>query len=191
MTVWTGRELIVAGGSTENGKVLRDGAAYFPATNKWRRLPTMPQPRSGSTLVWDGREVLFLGGNEGGFGLPDRTGLAYSPTASRWRVLPAMHYRRKGFAAVWTGRDVLVWGGLSGQPGHWTAPARGEAYDPATGRWLLMPVGPLHSRMVTAAVWTGRQLIVWGGFIEHPGSTTEFLDGAAFTPSPPPPGSRR
>ena len=41
---WTGKELVVAGGITDDPtyKVFRDAAAYNPATGKWRKLPNMP-----------------------------------------------------------------------------------------------------------------------------------------------------
>ena len=63
---WTGKELVVAGGTfrTAGGAVKgsRSGAAYNPATRTWRRLPLMPRGRYGAHAVWDGKEVLFLGG---------------------------------------------------------------------------------------------------------------------------------
>jgi hypothetical protein len=75
---------------------------------------------------------------------------------------------RSGFAAVWTGRYALVWGGLSGRPFTWQPPAHGEAYNPAVNHWAALPGSPLHGRAYPTAVWTGRQMIVWGGSI--PGS---------------------
>ena len=180
---WTGKELVVAGGlSQPNGgtvKAFRDGAAYNPATRTWRKLAPMPLGRSDATAVWDGREILFLGGRTG-----DRLakrGMAYNPATNRWRWLPEMAYPRSGFAAVWTGRHVLVWGGLTaaGVP-----PPHGEAFDPATSRWTALPPAPLHGRIVSAAVWTGRQMIVWGGYTTGKSAST-YLDGAAFTPRAP------
>ena len=40
---------------------------------------------------------------------------------------------------------------------------------------------PLHGRVVSAAAWTGRRMIVWGGYT----ASRTFLDGAAFTPRTP------
>ena len=178
---WTGRELVVAGGlSQPNGvtvKAVRDAAAYNPVTRAWRKLAPMPLGRSGATAVWDGKEILFLGGKTGNR-LATR-GMAYNPATNRWRWLPKMAYPRSGFAAVWTGRHVLVWGGLTAAG---TPPPHGEAFDPATSRWTALPPAPLHGRIVSAAVWTGRQMIVWGGYSVK-GRT--FLDGAAFSPRAP------
>lgn len=145
----------------------------------------MPEPRSGGTAVWDGKEVLFLGGDKtSGGSQPVLRGMAYNPATNRWRMLPPMQFRRQGFAAVWTGHQVLVWGGLSGHAGSWVIPPHGEAFNPATSRWAALPAAPLHGRMVAVAVWTGRRMIVWGGEIPGKGGAT-FVDGAAFTPSAP------
>ena len=47
------------------------------------------------------------------------------------------------------------------------------AYNPATGKWRKLPL----PRRAFAALWTGHQMIVWGGY-----TTTSYFDGAAFTP---------
>ena len=180
---WTGRELIVAGGSgTGTVKTFRDGAAWNPATRTWRTIAPMPAGRTGATAVWDGTELILIGGRAGS-GAASRLAaipLAYNPATDRWRWLPKMPYPRSGFGAVWTGRQVLVWGGLTaaGIP-----PPHGQAYNPAAGRWTALPPAPLRGRADPVMAWTGRRMIVWGGSA----SGRHFTDGAAFTP--PPPGS--
>jgi hypothetical protein len=182
MGAWTGKVLVVAGGFSRAGQFFRGAAAYNPVTNTWRRLAPMPLPRAGGTALWDGTEVLVLGGTGAAGAQPALSAMAYNPAANRWRLLPPMRYRRQGFAAVWTGRQVLVWGGLAGHPGAFVIPPSGEAYDPAANRWAALPASPLQGRMVAASAWTGREMIVWGGYI--PGTRT-FLDGAAFPPRTP------
>jgi Kelch motif len=185
---WTGKELVVAGGvSQPNGrtvKAFRDAAAYNPVTRTWRKLAPMPLGRSDATPVWDGREILFLGGRTGN--RLAAYGMAYNPATNRWRWLPRMQYPRSGFAAVWTGRHVLVWGGLTaaGIP-----PPHGEAFDPATSRWTALPIAPLHGRVVSAAAWTGRQMIVWGGYIKGKNTRSTFLEVRHSRPSHPPSGA--
>jgi hypothetical protein len=173
---WTGRDLVVAGGFTfrpdDTFKPFRDAASYNPSTRKWRKLPPMPRRRWGATAVWDGKEILFIGGFTGTPRQLAVHGMAYNPATNRWRWLPKMAYTRSGFAAVWTGRQMLVWGGLTAAN---TAPAYGEAYNPATNAWTVLPAAPLRGRAAPVAVWTGRQLIVWGG--------SGFTDGAAYTPA--------
>jgi hypothetical protein len=176
MGAWTGRVLVVAGGFTFNGgqRFFRDAAAYNPASNTWRKLPAMPQARASGTAVWDGREVLFLGGSRPGANGPAGRGMAYNPATNRWRLLPAMQFARFGFAVVWTGRHVLVWGGVTGAG---IPPPHGEAYNPGTNSWTALPPAPLRGRPGPTVVWTGHSMIVWGG--------GQFTDGAIFTPRKP------
>jgi hypothetical protein len=85
---------------------------------------------------------------------------------------------------VWTGRELLVWGGHSGQ--H-DAVVRGDgaAYDPSRRSWRQLPPAPLTPRTGMAATWTGRELIIWGGY-DHlskpPGGLHVAGDGAAYDP---------
>jgi hypothetical protein len=44
--------------------------------------------------------------------------------------------------------------------------------------WRELPAGPLEPRVNEASVWTGRQLIVWGG--ASPSEPKGFADGAAY-----------
>jgi N-acetylneuraminic acid mutarotase len=134
---WTGQVLVVAGGLKfkpgERQRFFRDAAAYNPASNTWRKLPAMPQARASATAVWDGREVLFLGGFRPRANGPARSGMAYNPATNRWRLLPAMQFARSGFAAVWTGRHVLVWGGRIHHPKTTEFFRDGAAFAPLTG----------------------------------------------------------
>ncbi len=93
-----------------------------------------------------------------------------------------METSRSGFAAVWTGRQVLVWGGYTGSFTTPVIPPHGVAYDPAADRWSALPMSPLHGRNGPTAVWTGHQMIVWGGSINNGLKETDFKDGAAYRP---------
>ncbi|HSO53867.1 MAG TPA: hypothetical protein VL330_14190 [Actinomycetes bacterium] len=99
----------------------------------------------------------------------------------RWRTLPPMTARppgqaarRSGQAVVWTGQELLVWGGLSRDP--FRTRADGAAYDPRTGRWAPLPDAPEGQWLQgdhQQAVWTGREMLVWGGLtIPDPTATT-------------------
>jgi hypothetical protein len=181
MGAWTGTELVVAGGESgpegQQPALLGSAAAYNPATRAWRQLPPMPVPTAGATAVWDGTEVLFIAGTTPAQS-PSAGGQAYNPATNTWRQLPAMPFSRADFAAVWTGSQVLVWGGVTGSSPASPVPPHGEAYDPATNQWTALPEAPLTGRAFPTAVWTGSQLIVWGG-----DTTSEnYTDGAAYTP---------
>lgn len=52
--------------------------------------------------------------------------------------------------------------------------------DARPGRWRVVPRSPLTSRSDYAVVWTGSEMIVWGGF---DAADRPQLDGAAFDPA--------
>lgn len=183
--VWTGRELVIAGGFRAEllGVIGRSpytttSAAYAPATGTWRRLPRVPRPRVHPAAVWAGDRVLLLGGLRGGLVTSPvlRTVVSYRPALGAWRPETPAPAGRFSAGWAWTGRMVLGWGGASaysadGDP----VPAwRGLAYTPATGRWATLPRAPIPPRTGPAVFWTGTGLLVWGGDGRR--------DGAVFTP---------
>jgi hypothetical protein len=191
---WTGRELVVVVSGLDPDEkpypaALARAAAYNPKTNSWRRIARPPSLRVGATAVWDGREVLVVGGSAAGLGLdpPTRAGLAYDPTRNVWRRLPPMPSGRASFTAVWAGNRLLLWGGRTdagiGAP---VIPSRGLAYAPAANAWSLLPPAPLTGRLSPTSVWAGHAMIVWGGSRPRQSPATgtrSFTDGAAFTPA--------
>jgi hypothetical protein len=186
---WTGRELLVFVGRFDpNGKPwparFARAAAYNPATDTWRRIAPLPEFRGGASAVWDGRELLVVGG----YGPRPTVGYAYDPSANRWRRLSPTISGRSNAATVWTGKRLLMWGGKTA-PGERVL-ADGVAYDPKTDRWSAIPRSPIPGRLDSTAVWTGRQVVVWGGERGvcapdgvHGCHTKYFADGAAFTPA--------
>ena len=142
------------------------GSASALAHGHWSVLARSPLgTRYGSTFVWDGRELLELGGTAGGRlgGAPSDGGAAYNPTKHRWRrvanapaaVLPA------GAASVWTGREVFIFGRPT-LPNETSTNVAG-LYDPATNRWTVTakaPVGPFVNQ--ATALWTGKRVILAG-----------------------------
>jgi hypothetical protein len=181
---WTGRELVVVVGKLDpDGKPwpagLARAAAYNPATNTWRRIAPLPASRDGASAVWDGHELLVVGGATGK--LTPGAGFAYDPASNRWRPLASMGSGRTGALAVWTGDRLLLWGGKNGAG---KPLATGLAYDRGANRWSPLPHAPLSSRIEAAAVWTGRSLVLWGGV---PTKTWgKFAaGGAVFTPATP------
>lgn len=96
---------------------------------------------------------------------------------------------RSGAVSAWTGSELLVWRGDGAFADVCTvvggvtrcgeqAPADGAAYDPATDTWRMLPPAPVDQdqgdQLNYAGVWTGSELVVWGG----PDGT-----GAAYDPA--------
>jgi hypothetical protein len=192
---WTGTEMIVTGGfsSTDGtaGHVVAatDGAAWNAATNTWHAIAPMPAPLPGQdpTAVWTGHEMLVwssaptdpIDGTHAG-----EVALAYNPTTNTWRTLPPSGLApRTGAIAVWTGKELVVWGGLTSSPGDTPTPPNaygdGARLDPNTGTWQRLPPAPVPARGDATAVWSGHEVLLWGG---ETGSGTEVGKGAAYNP---------
>lgn len=59
--------------------------------------------------------------------------------------------------AAWTGTEFLWWGHAEGTT------LVGAAYDPESATWRRLADAPIRSRDGASVVWTGLELIVWGG----------------------------
>lgn len=84
---WRFQQLCRAGFEPEDAAVL---ATNTPATNRWRRLPSMESGRTGAAAVWTGKRLLVWGGRMAlaGEDVTPPHGLAYDPRANRWSPLP-------------------------------------------------------------------------------------------------------
>jgi hypothetical protein len=121
---------------------------------RWSELPPSPLgERIYPVVAWTGRELLEFGGLIKG-GLAD-DGAAFDPATGRWHRIAGIGSRHLGFADapnVWTGRQLFVSNGLL------TA-----LYNPVTNRWTQTRLpAAMHGLFLTAAVWTGRDVILAG-----------------------------
>jgi len=193
--VFTGDEMIVWGGEDSRTRGLYgDGARYDTARAAWMPMATQgaPAPRRYHTAIWSGTEMLIWGGDRSATsddGLGD--GATYSPAGDRWRALsPAgAPAARWAHTAIWTGRQMIVWGGLGCGRDSGNEPmlcGTGGAYDPAADKWTALAMdGAPSPRAGHAAVWTGQQMIIWGGAATRcgDGSSGACSDGAAYDPA--------
>ena len=77
---------------------------------------------------------------------------------------------------------MLLWGSTAGPAEAPTAD--GLAYAPATDAWRVLPDAPIPSRPYASGVWTGTELLVWGGYdVSTDGHVTGADDGAAYDPA--------
>ncbi len=81
-----------------------------------------------------------------------------------------------------TTASPLVTGPCAGQPPGCGSP-QGSATALAAGRWSRLASGPLSARDGQASVWTGRELLVWGGAAPRGAGVAGLSDGAAYNPS--------
>lgn len=161
--VWTGTEMLVWGGVTGTS----GGYRYDPVANTWKPMSSInaPSPRSGHSAVWTGKEMIVWGGQVGSAYTWLNDGARYDPLTDTWHSLGVGNApeARAGHSAVWSGGRMLIWGGRNGDFAP-TYPAVGGVYDPATDTWSAMSTvdAPL-GRTGQAAVWTGDEMVVWGG----------------------------
>ncbi len=168
--IWTDTEMIIWGGDTAGGPggLADTGARYDPITDTWTstNMTGAPTARQGHTAVWTGTEMIIWGGNDG-TPLTD-TGGIYNPSNDTWTSISTTGAPTARFdhTAVWTGTEMVVWGGdiTIGGGGLTNTGAR---YDPSTDTWTTTSTteGPL-ARTDHTSVWTGTEMVVWGGFAD-------------------------
>jgi N-acetylneuraminic acid mutarotase len=171
--VWTGSEMIVWGGIDVDGRT-NTGGRYAPGSDNWSATSTasgVPEARSGHTTVWTGAEMIVWGGSRASGSSSDNylnTGGRYDPPSDSWTAISTgagVLEPRRSHSAVWTGTEMIVWGGFTYIEGALFYLRTGGRYDPATDSWTATSTGagvPQASEKHTA-IWTGAEMIVWGG----------------------------
>jgi N-acetylneuraminic acid mutarotase len=180
VSVWTGSKFIVWGGY--NGSYVNTGGRYDPATDTWQATTTSgaPTPRSFPAAVWTGTEMIIWGGANATTYFTN--GAIYNPVSNTWRPMSdtGKPSARALPAHVWTGTELLVWGGSDSSGANGT----GGAYNPTTDTWR--PISTVNAPsprtwMFQSSVWTGTEMIVWGG--ANSGLTQTYGDGARYNPT--------
>ncbi|MEM7157847.1 MAG: hypothetical protein AAF799_33715 [Myxococcota bacterium] len=170
--VWTGTEMIVWGGNQrdEDSELLASGGRYDPAHDRWTPTAGGPlSPRDDPTAVWTGTEMIIWGGRTLGMQHVG-SGARYSPYRDAWVLTSTQGAPepREDHTAVWTGTEMIVWGGWSGYDDDRHHHGDGGRYDPETDTWRTMStVGAPEPREDHTAVWTGTEMIVWGGVVHR------------------------
>lgn len=114
---------------------------------------------------------------------PKETDSVLSKLPRGWTELPAPPEARVEAATAWTGDELIVWSGYvySGYSDEVTQ-RDGFSFDARTKTWSRIAQSPLQARSSPASVWTGTELLVWGGARET-GHRAFFADGAAYAPT--------
>ena len=110
-------------------------------------------------IVWGGVDDFFNDLNTGG---------RYNPGTDSWTATttstaPAA---RRSHTAIWTGTEMIVWGGFDDF--NFVDFNTGGRYNPNTNTWTATSTNNVpEARDNHTAVWTGTEMIVWGGFNEE------------------------
>src|SRR5699024_9044825 len=157
-----------------------------PSTDTWVATGTAgaPTPRVSHSVVWTGTEMIVWGGEDGT--LPTNTGGRYNPATDSWTATSTTNApaARGVHTAVWTGSEMIVWGGGPDAAGcviQGTPLNTGGRYNPATDSWTPTSTTNAPSpRAGHSAIWTGSEMIVWGGAT----STNVFFNtGGRYNPA--------
>jgi N-acetylneuraminic acid mutarotase len=166
--VWTGSEMIVWGGGGRSfSSDVNTGGRYNPSTDTWTATSTIntPSARAVHTAVWTGSEMVVWGGMfyDGTFHYLN-TGGRYNPSTNTWTASNTTNApdARINHTAVWTGSEMIVWGGAPDV--NFGDLNTGGRYNPSTNTWIATSTtNAPDARPSHTAVWTGHEMIVWGG----------------------------
>jgi N-acetylneuraminic acid mutarotase len=147
----------------------------------WTATAAPFEIRESHTAVWTGSEMIVWGGIPGE-GRCLNTGGKYNPATDTWTATSttAAPEARLHHTAMWTGSEMIVWGGSDSPDSPDTQYFNtGGRYNPITDSWTATnitdaPAGRAHH----TAVWTGGEMMVWGG----QGSNTLFNTGGRYNP---------
>lgn len=181
VAVWTGQYMIVWGGSDGSFVALNSGGRYDPQLNVWfsMTLTNAPSAREEISAVWTGSEMIVWGGRNDA-SVTTNTGGRYNPLFDAWTPTNTVGAptARSQHTSVWTGSEMIVWGGSDD---FLTEQNSGGRYNPATNSWGVATslTNVPTARNLHTAVWTGTEMMVWGG---RTGGSTELNDGGRFNP---------
>jgi hypothetical protein len=181
---WTGKEMIVWGSSSFGLGGHLEGFAYDPATRRWSALPPSPLVQAGRASMlaaWTGR-YLVVGGGDSPAGL-QKDAAAYDPATGSWLRLPDAPVGFEGNGTGYTETPPDIWTGTSvitiedGVPG-----GRPLSLDLATGSWSLGPKAPVPGLQEAHEIWTGSQVLIWGGGVAVGDTCCRLEPGYSYTP---------
>jgi N-acetylneuraminic acid mutarotase len=192
--VWTDGQMVIWGGYFYDGvdHYLNTGGRYSPATNSWTATNPInaPSGRDSHRAAWTGSEMIIWGGFNDIAGYTN-TGGRYNPDTNTWTVTSPINApsERAGHSLVWTGDKMIVWGGLFFDCDYHFLNDGGR-YDPGSNSWTdVSIVNAPTPRDLHAAVWTGNEMVIWGGLLfANVGSGTggRYCVQASPTPTPTP-----
>lgn len=163
--------IYVIGGFDAQGRSSDVVEAYDPASDSWRRIAPLPEPRDHAmAAAFEGKLYVF----GGGLGRATRSAFVYDPRTTTWTRLPDMPLARTaGGAAVVEGR-ILVAGGTG------EAPAETMVFDPGSQSWSPGPVLPRPREHLAIAAAGGRVYAIggrWQGVLAAANQVLDSLDG--------------
>jgi hypothetical protein len=152
--------------------------AYDGAADTWNEPEAPPEPLPGDPALpattadpfalatVAGGEVFTWAGKSG-----ELQGLAWQAGNGTWRRTETLEVQAGGAMAAGPPGRIYAAAGQS---------ARVLEYEIAADRWEELPLPPISTRSAAVLVWTGSELLLWGGI----GDESPEMDGAAWRPEP-------
>ncbi len=181
--------LTMASNDPQDSKLISLGFRRFGQINSQPWIDAgkddAPLPLTGHTAVINQNDsvsesVVYVWGGTPGKGLYSNQGWSYDSNGNFWKLLTSVDNpsARRGHTAVWAGQSMIIWGG-EGVNGHL---ADGGIYNSETLLWEPIEKRKLQdfsARRNHTAIWTGKEMIIWGGRNEF-----DLLnDGSAYNPA--------
>ncbi len=176
--VWTGTEMIVWGGINSLTPLTPTniGAKYNPISDTWTIISLSNAPTSTAyhSAVWTGDAMIIHGG------INNNTTKKYNPITDTWTTLTHSGVVRFLHSAIWTGNKMIVWGGTNSTNSPVMGINTGGVYNATSNTWSTTTlVNAPTPRVSNSAVWTGSEMIIWGGMHEDVVNNT----GARYNPT--------
>jgi hypothetical protein len=141
----------------------------------WHRLPLLAAVAAIVVVGMLTAAVVLIRRND----TAPATGFPRTPAPGAWTTFPAAPIAADGKEQiVATDDELVVWSGDSDA----TEETGGAALSFADHTWRRIAPSPLSPRVDPVLVWTGREVLVWGGHAV--GAEDDLLfDGAAYDPA--------
>lgn len=176
--LWTGREVLLIGGSdapacppsascAADPTPLTDGAAFDPGAGSWRRIADSPVPLLDAQGVVAGKSAYFLGTRQELF--------AYEVGRDAWTRTPVPFDPAAGYGLVAAGERLVAFLGSDE-----SRPGKDYLFDPRSAAWTPLPADPLGAGFDRAMAWTGSELVLFDReLVPNPGAEKPAVARAA------------
>lgn len=179
-----GRERGAGGVAVHSGKIYYAGGLhgsvavpwfdeYNPATNKWTRLPNLPESRDHFQAEVVGNRFYAIGGRNTDIDATTSVNDAFDFGTGSWVTgLAPLPSARGGFATAVVGAKILLIGGEGG--GHTFSTV--EGYDTESNSWSRFAQMPTARHGIEGAVCKGDVYVAGGGTQQGGDAPTNVLE---------------
>lgn len=182
--------LLLASGDETSQEELTSGREASLSAERpdvtWRKLPSVPRSAFtgpvGEPFVF-GRRVVYAAPVDTRAQTARIATLDLRSQKPRWISAAQSGLRwRYGESILKADGNLIFWGGCCG-PSDVGSRAEGAIYTVESNTWRTLPPSPLGNRFDHSAVWTGKEMIVWGGQGQNPArANVSNAEGAAYDP---------